>query len=76
MTGILESQGVAPLESASTPPETSAPAPDPPAESVSSAPAVSTSIPDGVRDPRSLYDLFSEDERSELHLEDYRETDE
>ncbi len=75
MTGILESQGVTPGESASTPTETDAPVPDPD-ESVSYAPAVSASIPAGVREPRSLYDLFSEDERSELHLEDYRETDE
>jgi len=75
MAGILESQGVTPDESASTPTETSAPVPDP-EESVSSAPAISASIPAGVREPRSLYDLFSEDERSELHLEDYRESDE
>jgi tetratricopeptide (TPR) repeat protein len=74
MTNIFESQGITSGDDAPAP---EIPVPEPGAEkSLSASPPVSPSIPTGVREPRSLYDLFSEDERRELHLEDYREASE
>jgi hypothetical protein len=75
MTGILQTQGVQaqPEPRPAAQPESTV-VTDPPVPSP--APSERKPLPNGPRDPRSLIDLFSEDERKDLMLEEYGDASE
>jgi len=75
MTGILQTQGAqAPPEPSPAVQSESTAVTDPPVPSP--APRETKPLPNGPREPRSLIDLFSEDERKDLKLEEYGDVEE